>query len=527
MGLIRVLNDAVINQIAAGEVIENPASVVKELVENSLDAGAKRIWVEIRGGGFQLIQVADNGSGMSRDDAVLAFERHATSKIAKIDDLNTLHTMGFRGEALASIASVARVELVTAEEGKDGTEVVVEGGVMKSARPASRDRGTTIQVRSLFYNVPARKKFQKSSSATTSEIHRLLLTLALARPDVSFEFKSHDELILSAEGEVENSLLSNLDGRIGSVFESSFMLGRRALEAEHEGYWVQGWIGSPVDDRVNRSSQYLFINQRSVISPLVAASIRAGYGHRLGEKRYPIFVVQLGVPPEDVDVNVHPQKREVRFRDEERLREFLRRATESAFHETRPTVVSFQERSETVYSAMPLAFREENASPELVEIPDVIGMYEHYLLLHAHEEGILWVDLQKAEEQMVLSSLTQESSGVRSQGLLIPIPVELSGNLDEKQQLLQQVGYSVQRSGKNQYLIDGIPPFLEMSDATEGLKLVLEEEDPFKRLATFAVRGKKRFMLQEALALWNKVKHSPGPAVIAKTGPHEIKKLFR
>ena len=222
MGIIRVLNEGTINQIAAGEVVENPASVVKELIENSLDAGAKKIWVEIRGGGFQLIQIADDGEGMNPDDAVLCFERHATSKIAHIEDLNILSSMGFRGEALASIAAVAKVELITAQEGRHATRVEVEGGVIRSVGPGSRSRGTTISVRSLFYNVPARKKFQKSSASTTTEIHKLLFSLALAHPEVGFELTVGESLLLSVDPETDASLLSNLEQRIEKVFDDSF-----------------------------------------------------------------------------------------------------------------------------------------------------------------------------------------------------------------------------------------------------------------------------------------------------------------
>lgn len=534
MGNIRVLSEGTINQIAAGEVIENPASVVKELIENSLDAGAKRIWVDIRGGGFQLIQVADDGVGMSRDDAVLSFERHATSKISSITDLNSLSTMGFRGEALASIAGVAKIELVTALEGRDATEVVVEGGAIRGVRAASRSRGTTIAVRSLFYNVPARKKFQKSISSITAEIHRLLFSEALARPDVGFELTFNDTVLLAVAPEEDFSFISNLEQRIEKVFDSSFLQGRRAVVAQKNGYEVHGWIGSPADDRVNRSGQYLFINRRAVISPLISSAVKSGYGHRLDEKRYPVFVLHLTVPSEEVDVNVHPQKREVRFQDEEWLKTFLRTAAQEVFQEMPSSALTLRETSDVPFADMPLCFREERKAepPSFIENPMVIGLYEHYLLLD--DDGITWVDLQKAREQVLLRSFTEQtvdSRSPRSQGLLIPIPLTMNKQeqmaCQEKQTILREVGFSIEMSGKDHYLINGIPPFLESSDAAQALLLVLHEEDPFKKIATFAARGKNRFMLQEALALWHQVKDSPAPAVIAKTGPHEIKNFFR
>lgn len=533
MGVIRVLHEGTINQIAAGEVIENPASVVKELIENSLDAGAKKIWIEIRGGGFQLIQVADDGVGMGRDDAVLCFERHATSKIAKIEDLNALHSMGFRGEALASIAAVSKVELVTAQEGKDAAHVEVEGGAIRGVRGGSRSRGTTISIRSLFYNVPARKKFQKSSAATTSEIHKLLFSLALAHPEVGFELVVGETLLLSVEPEEDEPFLSNLEQRIERVFDASFLQGRRPLLQEKNGYRLHGWIGSPVDDRINRSGQYLFINRRAVISPLISSAIKAGYGHRLDERRYPVFVLHLTVPPEAIDVNVHPQKREVRFQNEEWLKAFLQEATQTAFQEMPAATVSFQESTPMPLSEMPLRFREEReiTEPTWIENPTVIGLFGKYLLLDDEEEGIIWVHLQRAQEQVLLRSLESKTPDGRSQGLLIPIPLSLDKQqqkvLEEKQSALNEIGFSIELSGKDSFLIHAIPAFLEAGDAVEAVKLTLEGEEALKKIAAFAVRGKKRFMIQEALALWHQVKDSPAPAVIAKTGPDVIENLFK
>lgn len=525
MGVIRVLNEGVVNQIAAGEVIENPASVVKELIENSLDAGAKKIWIEIRGGGFQLIQVADDGSGMSRDDAVLSLERHATSKISKIEDLNMLHSMGFRGEALASIAAVSKIDLVTAQEGKDATQIEVEGGAIRGVRGASRSRGTTIAVRSLFYNVPARKKFQKSATSTTAEIHKLLFSLSLAHPEVGFELVVGETVVLAVDP------ASDLEERIEKLFDSSFLQGRRPLSLEKNGYEIHGWIGSPADDRVNRSGQYLFINRRAVISPLISSAIKAGYGHRLNERRYPIFVLHLHVPPAEIDVNVHPQKREVRFQNEEWLKGFLIEATQAAFKEVPASSVSFQEMPLMPLSAMPLRFREEAEVSIWIEDPNVIGLYDHYLLLE--DEGIVWVNLQKAHELVLLRSLQATES--RAQGLLIPIPLALNkqqqSTLQEKQAVLHTIGFSVEMSGKDDFLIHAIPSFIEAGDAVEAVKLALEGEgegkEAFKNIAAFAARGKKRFMIQEALALWRQVKDSSDPAVIAKTGPDVIERFFR
>ncbi len=543
MGLIRVLDEATINQIAAGEVIENPAAAVKELVENSLDAGAKKIWVQIRGGGFQLIQVADNGWGMSRDDAVLCLERHATSKIKRIDDLNGLQSMGFRGEALASIGAISQLQLVTAQEGKDGVEVEVEGGILRGVRLASRAGGTTISVRSLFYNVPARKKFQKIAAATASEIHKLLLSLALAHPEVGFELTIGDAMVLAVSPEEEGSFLSKLERRLEKVLGISFLQGRRSLLQESGAYQVYGWLGSPADDRINRSGQYLFINKRAVTSPVVAAAIKAGYGHRLDERRYPIFILHLSAPPAEIDVNVHPQKKEVRFQKEGWLREFLQKATQRAFQEMPSSSVSFQERPPQFLPQVPLRFREdmERRSETWIEDPEVIGLWGPYLLLDAstisgEADGIVWVHLQKAQEAVLIRSLQEKGSGDpavrgRSQGLLIPLPIPVNKQqqqeLLEKQSVLEALGFSIEPSGKDAFLIHAVPSFIESGDAVEAVKLVLEGEDILHKIVAFAVRRKKRFMIQEALALWHQIKNGSHTGIIAKTGLYVVENFFK
>ncbi len=539
MAKIRVLNEATINQIAAGEVIENPSSVVKELVENSLDAGAARIWIEIRGGGFELIQVADDGSGMSRDDAVLCFERHATSKMGHIDDLSSLCSMGFRGEALASIAAISRTELISAEEGKDATEVKVEGGVIRDVHPASRSRGTTIIVRSLFYNVPARKKFQKSVAASTSAIHKLLFSQALAHPEVGFELIAGGKTLLSLAPESHLSPAIRLKNRIETVFDPSFIQGCRPASLEESGHRLHGFLGAPAHDRINRSGQYLYINRRTVVSPLVSSAVKMGYGHRLNEQRYPVFVLHLSIPPELLDVNVHPQKREVRFQNEEWVRQFLKTAIQTAFLDKeepsqRPNFVWSGERGQPEIPS--LQFREEKQQGVVtwIEEPEVIGLYAHYLLLDGATvpgkgEGIVWVNLQKAEEAMLLKNLTQAIG--HSQGLLIPIPLSLNreeqASLENLQSVLRDMGFAIEPSGKENYLIQAIPSWLEAGDAVEAALLALQGEDMHKKLAAFAVRKKKRFMIQEALALWQQVKNSVNPEIIATIGPHEIEHLFR
>lgn len=336
---IRVLNDQTINKIAAGEVIENPSSVVKELVENSLDAGATNICIEIQEGGRQLIRISDNGSGMSSDDALLCLERHATSKIREVEEIQDLLTMGFRGEALPSIAAISKLTLLTCpqlEEGKreEGTFIVVDGGRLISCSSAARSPGTTIEVKSLFFNVPVRRKFQKSPAYDSQEILKILGLLALAYPTVQFEFIDDQKSILKTP--LTPSLLSfhellgrRLDCVLGKEYSSSLL----PLKFQQNPYELTGYIGSPSSHKPNRTGQHLFINQRSIFSPLVAAAVREGYDTMLPNHRYPLFVLHLRMPGSLLDVNVHPQKKEVRLRQEFQLKEMIIQAIQTTLRQ--------------------------------------------------------------------------------------------------------------------------------------------------------------------------------------------------
>jgi DNA mismatch repair protein MutL len=310
MSKIRVLSDHVANQIAAGEVVERPASVAKELVENSIDAAARRVEVDVEAGGRRLLRVEDDGEGMTRDDAVLAFERHATSKISTADDLARISTLGFRGEALASIASVARVELVTQTETEaEGTRVVVEGGRMRDVAPAARPRGTTISVRDLFFNVPARRKFLRSEATESFHLTNLVTHYALAHPEIAFTLTNNGREVLRA------APASDLRERAYQIFGAEFLDGLLAVEGGHSALArVRGYVSAPRDRRTTRDAQYLFVNGRYVRDRLVARALSEGYRSVLPHGVYPAALLFLEVPPEEVDVNVHPAKTEVRFR---------------------------------------------------------------------------------------------------------------------------------------------------------------------------------------------------------------------
>ncbi|HEY0161977.1 MAG TPA: DNA mismatch repair endonuclease MutL [Edaphobacter sp.] len=355
MGRIRILSDLVANQIAAGEVVERPASVVKELLENSLDAGATRIRVEVEGGGRRLIRIADNGHGMMADDALLAFERHATSKLRTSDDLLSIATLGFRGEALPSIASVSRLTLETrAAEEEAGTIVEIAGGNIQRVEPAGLPVGTTITIRDLFYNTPARRKFLRSEQTELSHIAALVTHYALANPTKHFELHSATQALLTAPIAATNSdRLFQIFGRetsshmIPVAAEMDFA--RVGLpepppwkrEADYEPpepglLRLSGFVSKPELQKLNRNSIYIFVNGRLIRDRLILHALTDGYRNIIPPTSYPVVLLFLEMPPQEVDVNVHPAKTEVRFRQSAFVHDFVRDSVRTALMHARP-----------------------------------------------------------------------------------------------------------------------------------------------------------------------------------------------
>jgi DNA mismatch repair protein MutL len=310
MSKIHVLSDQLANQIAAGEVVERPASVVKELVENAIDAGARRIGVDSEAGGRRLLRISDDGEGMTRDDALLAFERHATSKLRNAEDLFRIGTLGFRGEALASIASVARVELVTKTDADEtATRVQIEGGRILDVKAAAHTRGTTITVRDLFFNVPARRKFLRSEATENFHLMNLVTHYALAHPEIAFTLTNNGRETLRA------AAAADLRERAYQIFGADFLSNLLEIAGGHEQVArVRGFISAPRERRTSRDAQYLFINGRYVRDQLIGRALSEGYRAVLPQGVYPAALIFLEVPLEEVDVNVHPAKTEVRFR---------------------------------------------------------------------------------------------------------------------------------------------------------------------------------------------------------------------
>lgn len=323
---IQILPDNLANQIAAGEVVERPASVVKELIENSIDAGATRIQIDIELGGRRLIRIGDDGHGMFRDDAILAFERHATSKIRSVDDLGRIATLGFRGEALASIASVAKVELITkVDDDAIATRVVIEGGRLIDVKDAARDRGTTIAVRDIFFNTPARRKFMRSEATENFHLTNIATHYALAHPEIAFTLTNNGrDVIRAAAAKTLKERAFQLFG--GEMIESLLPInGGREYVAK-----VSGFVSAPRERRTTRDSQFFFVNDRFVKDRVIAEGLREGYRSVLPHGIYPVAFLFLEMPVEEIDVNVHPAKTEVRFRRSEAVKDVIAEAVRAA-----------------------------------------------------------------------------------------------------------------------------------------------------------------------------------------------------
>jgi len=513
---IKRLKADVINKIAAGEVIENPASVIKECVENSLDAGASDITVEIKGGGRQLIRVTDNGCGMDSEDALLCLERHATSKIADIDDLSTLHTMGFRGEAIASIASISKFKLLTRrpEDPVDrGTLVMVEGGRLVQSAAAACSAGTSIEIHDLFYNVPVRKKFLKSPAQDGADVFKVMSLMALSHPQVAFHLIRDGAPVLSAP--VADGTLAD---RVGAVLGKEFLEG--CLPIQGEG--ISGFIGTPSVTRHNRLGQYLFINKRAVFSPVISRAVRDGYGTTIPPARYPVFVLYMEMPSFDVDVNVHPQKREVRLRNEEEIIDNIRKAVTSALRpkeELRRVVAPKFLQSGYAPDPVPAptvrepaatyaALEQEVKHPEFnwsleTAGPEVLATIKGYILAQLEgEEGILVVDQKRAHSRVLFEILKKGAKEPHTQSLTVPVQIDLTPveaeAMRQRIEQLEQLGFHIREFGGQSFLVDAIPQSFSNIDVETMIRDIVEDLQVYplsksglqdQQLASMAARG--------------------------------------
>ena len=524
MGKIRVLPDHVCNQIAAGEVVERPAAVVKELVENSVDAGATRIHVSVHKGGRSLVGVVDDGEGMSPDDALLALERHATSKIVTAEDLMGIRSMGFRGEALPSIAAVSRFEMVTREkDAVSGTRIVVEGGLVRSVEEVGCPPGTRITVRDLFYNVPARRKFLRSADTETAHISEMFLRLALAHPEISWQLV-HDNRTVR-----EFSKTVSVQDRVIQVFGASVAKTLLAVDHPTPHGTVTGLVGPPELQRANPRSLFLFVNKRPVKDSLLTHAVLTAYETLLPKGSYPFVILFLDVPPRLVDVNVHPTKREVRFRDPTLVVDMVREAVARALTEAmkaswnRSFFVSsgaerlgdpravFQEASGALAAVpgdpperapgpppagIPLAWQRESREPfapppgaptEPVAAPTGFSGFSSlkilgqlactYIVLEA-PDGLILIDQHAAHERICYERLSLGMGSKASQRLVRPAVVDLpaleADALKRWIPELQAVGFDIEPFGGGSFVIHAVPSALKGADPAAVIRHVVE-----------------------------------------------------
>ena len=497
MGNIRVLSDVVASQVAAGEVVERPASVIKELMENSLDAGAKSLEIEVRGAGSVLLRVTDDGAGMDREDALLSLERHATSKIASAADLTTVRSMGFRGEALPSIASVSEFVLRTRRASASaGTEVVVKGGKIVAVREAGCAPGTTVEVKSLFFNVPARRKFLRSAVTEAAHLDRAVETVALAFPGVALHYRRDGRTVHRLPA------ATSLASRVAELYGAEERVALLEMpEAESRGIRVSGLASRPGATRADRGRQFFFVNGRAVENVFLSTGLREAYRQMLEPGRHASLFVHLAMDPQAVDCNVHPAKREVRFRQGGEVRDALRSAVEAALRQARadwlqPVRTHLAARAEPPAGYVPeakplrLAHQPELPRPVLPEPSPAPGapveeaatprarpeefrlvgaLSRRYLLLEGGE-GLVLLDQRAAHQRILFERLQRgvAGGGVAAQRLLAPAVFELPAReheaVAENLAVLTAAGFGVEVFGGRALKVEALPDFLAGRD---------------------------------------------------------------
>lgn len=530
MSKIKVLPTDIANKIAAGEVVQRPASVVKELLENSLDAGSSKITVEIIGGGRDLIRIEDNGSGMSKDDALLAFERHATSKISSAEDLDSIRSFGFRGEALPSIAAVSITELVTkTTDSISGTLVRLEGGVVKEVKETGTPVGTSIEIQRLFFNTPARRKFLKTVATEAGHISNIVSQEAIAQPEISFKLIHNGQVVFNASATKDP--LERVSSLLGRELSQDLI----RLDFKTSLFEVTGFLAPPSHTRSNRAGQSIFVNRRYITNRTVMHALYAGYHTLLPINRHPIAVIFIAIDPALVDINVHPAKSEVRFRQEREVHDGIEQAVREALSGTdliprvveapapgpsRPGRIGEQGREARIKGAIETYFsRQINKQPEqgnrgaggqwpLSELPGVspdtggrppisflpspdasspsrqvsmfsrtrlyplAQIYNTYIVAQ-DEEGISIIDQHAAAERVAYEKLMKEAgqAQVNSQLLLIPITLETdyaqAAILIENRDIFNSFGFQIEEFGQKTFLLRAVPAIAEKRNPKE------------------------------------------------------------
>ena len=509
---IKPLPDHLVNQIAAGEVVERPSSVVKELVENSLDAGARHVKVVLEQGGRQLIRVIDDGAGMLRDELRLALQRHATSKIASLEDLENVATMGFRGEALPSIASVSRMDLAARHQAEEhGWSITVRRGEISEATPSAVQKGSHISVEDLFYNVPARRKFLRAERTEFKHVDQLLRRFALARFDVGFELE-HNGKSISALPPVSSEAEQDL--RLQRVMGREFLDHAIRVDSDRGGIRLHGWVAEPRYNRAQADRQFFFVNGRAIRDRVVAHAVRSAFKDVLFHGRHPAFVLYLEIPPGTVDVNVHPQKHEVRFRDSRMVHNFLYSTLHRALEDkgsgaVRPGAELVRENTFTGFGqdqgGISLPVREQLSAYARVlgsgsaadpattvettgsgdeEIPPLgfaLAQLHGVYVLSQNVSGLVLTDMHAAHERITYEQLKSryDEGSIKGQRLLVPIDVQLSESeadlVESHSGKLTGLGLVVDRSGPESVVVREVPALLARSDAAQLLRDVLSD----------------------------------------------------
>jgi DNA mismatch repair protein MutL len=549
MNRIRLLPEQVANQIAAGEVVERPASVVKELVENALDAQATRLTVEIQAGGRSLIRVTDDGVGMSRDDALLCLERHATSKITRAEDLSSVATMGFRGEALPSIASVSRFTLTTRERESDspeGTEVIVNGGKIASVKASGSAPGTRVEARQLFFNLPARRKFLRSEETESAHIQHYVMVAALAFPAVAFEFfkdtrpvwqvpavKTTDKLSALRErlraltGAADKLLAVDFSAELPEIASDEEETEARSPLAGRLAVW--GFIGAPGVSRATREDQHVFVNRRPVENRGINFALMEGYHTALMKGRFPVCCLFIEIDPGEVDVNIHPSKREIKFHREKAVRQLVAQAVRETllkFHGAPPilksepgplvpapkaepvdlpdfprlskplanwpapprpvvapaAILPVPQLSPVTAPATVLAPTASAALP-LLQVPlRLVGVIGRLYVVLESDRGMVLLDQHAAHERILFEQMVrrlEETGSAPSQRLLLPETVELSARdaqfLREQLATLSRLGVGMSEFGERTFLLDALPPFVKVSNPRQFILGLVDE----------------------------------------------------
>ncbi len=510
MTKIQTLSKDLRNKISAGEVVERPASVVKELMENSLDAGASEITVVVEKGGQQLIQVTDNGSGINSVDIPKAIERYSTSKIKKLDDLFTIDTFGFRGEALASVASVSELDIASCQEGKEGAEVKVQNGECSEIRPAPRVRGTQITVHNLFYNTPARRKFMKSPRIELRQIIQTIRWMALSHPEVN--------IILSAdEKEVVNVQPESLEERIASLFDPTYQENLLSVQLQKGDYSFSGFIGNLNLVRSRPGDQYIFLNRRYIKNRLLNSAVYSGYQSLTKRGEFPFFVLNLVIPPDQIDVNVHPMKIEVRFKDEWRVYHVLKSGITDSLSDVLETIPYFEkmtggfnvkepsistsgvgsvkqeifpfnrhipgpvqssaqlERAKSYASE--LATRQESSSR--IDVENIWQVHKKYVVSEI-SRGLVIIDQHVAHERILFEEAmnTFNIGTMASQALLFPESLDFSPDeysvLLEVLPFLEKIGFRMKETGKYKVELEAIPSEMGWGNERRVIKDIID-----------------------------------------------------